>query len=176
MDREVRQHGKPWFWAGILSFLLTGLAHAQHATAPDHADRVYGWDAVVEGNGLLLMVVGVVVVFSALVILVFLMKALKWFQTVRHSRWMTRHGASEEESKEGEEGIPGVVIAAVALSIILEEESIHDEESMVLTLQALPKPYSNWWMRHLVDSQFAKRQPQTQTIIRTVDPIEGQRV
>ncbi len=156
--------------------LLAGGAWAQPAEAPAHVDRVYGWQAVMAGNGLLLMLVGIIVVFCALVTLVVLMKLLKWYQSKLHARIMAKQAAATGTEPEVEGDIPGVLVAAIAITIILEEESIHDEESMVLTLQALPKPYSNWWMRRMIDHEFARRQPATQTIQKTVDPIEGHRV
>lgn len=110
---------------------------------------MYGWDAIIAARGVPLMLVGMLVVFSALLLLMFMMKLLRWVQETLHNRMMRRKkGQGEPEIATGE--IPGVEIAAIALSIILEEESIHDQDSMVLTLQSLPKPYNNWWMNNLV--------------------------
>lgn len=103
------------------------------------------------GNaGISLMIVGMAVVFIALVALMFMMKGLKNVLYWLHCRKMRREAP-------GDSGMEGTVcprpdeteamtIAAIALTLILEEEAAHDEESLVLTLRALAKPYSNWWM------------------------------
>ncbi|MCF7810607.1 OadG family protein [bacterium] len=105
---------------------------------------------IIQGQGITLMLVGMSVVFCALVILLFSMKGLKGILTWLHLRKMSEKGVildgveAESASKPGE--IPAVVVAALAMTIILDEEEAHDEESLVLTLQAMNKPYSNWWM------------------------------
>lgn len=109
---------------------------------------MYGFEAIQEGNGLSLMLAGMVVVFTSLVALIVMMKVLRIAQEGFHSRKISKQTPGAEP-KLGEGEIPGVTIAAIALTMILEEESVHDDESMVLTLRAFPKPYSNWWMRDL---------------------------
>jgi Na+-transporting methylmalonyl-CoA/oxaloacetate decarboxylase gamma subunit len=136
---------------------------------------MYGWEAIQEGEGLTLMAVGVLVVFSALIFLIAMMKSLKIYQDFLARKRLTKSALlSGREPGELEGDIPGVVVAAVALTLILEEEQIHDEESMVLTLRSLPKPYNNWILRDLSsESMFGTRQPQTKQIIRTIDPLKG---
>ena len=107
---------------------------------------MFNWQAVSEGAGLTLMTVGMVVVFCALVILLFMMKALKILTIWRHHKKMARQ--REPEYNEVSAG----VIAAIAITLMLEDDQIHDNESLVLTLHSLSKPYSNWWMRDLEKS------------------------
>ena len=100
--------------------------------------------------GLTLMTVGMAVVFSALVVLMVLMKGLKNWLYWLHCRKLKSNSRSDD-SLEGiacprPDDTEAMAIAAIALTLILEEEAAHDEESLVLTLRSLPKPYSNWWM------------------------------
>ena len=106
------------------------------------------WQRIVEGNGIPLMIVGMSVVFLSLVVLIFVMKILKnglfYIHKLRTLK-LDRFSLTKTEIAHPDE-IEGVLIAAIIISIILEQDQTHDEESLVLTLQALPKPYCNWWM------------------------------
>lgn len=112
-----------------------------------------GWSGIAEGNGIMLMVVGMSVVFVSLVLLMYVMKALKRYQILLHRRVQKRDTEPGDPlaitGPEGSEDIPGVVVAAIAMTLIFEEESAHDEESLVLTLHAIPRPYSNWWQSRI---------------------------
>lgn len=115
------------------------------------------FERIIGGQGIPLMVVGMSVVFTGLVILMFMMKGLKWFYYWFYCQKVKRLGIEgDPASCLAPEGIPEVIIAAISVTLILEEEEAHDDESMVLTLRALPKPYSNWWMRSLDEPWKAK--------------------
>lgn len=114
---------------------------------------------IAQGAGIPLMVVGMSVVFSALVILMFMMMGLKRALNYLHCRIVQRRDAKlgiPAESCENPEEVSGVLIAALALTLILEEEEAHDEESLVLTLNSIPKPYNNWWMKNLQETWHKK--------------------
>lgn len=100
--------------------------------------------------GFPLMIVGMVVVFSALLILMYLMKALKKMMHWLHCRKLNKasqtSGISSAQSCPNPDDTEALTIAAIALTLILEDEAAHDHESLVLTLHTMPKPYSNWWM------------------------------
>lgn len=138
---------------------------------------MYGLEGIAQGNGIMLMVVGMVVVFAALVILMFLMKALKRYQEWVHYRKQCKQRA-QSECADGDEDmlggdVPGTVVAAIAITILLEEEQVHDEESLVLTLQHLPKPYSNWWQSRVNPDWPAKITRGRPTVMQTEDPERG---
>ena len=112
---------------------------------------MFEWKAITEGGGLNLMLVGMLVVFTALLILMFMMKGLKRVLNLKHASRMKKQAEAPPPvaAGSGSEEISGIVIAAIALTMILEDEQIHDEESLVLTLRSLPKSYSTWWMQGL---------------------------
>ena len=109
-------------------------------------------ESIIQAEGLTLMIVGMTVVFSALVILMFLMKGLKYTLNALHCR-LIKHRKESGESPEdiicsNPDDVSGQLVAAIAITLILEAEQVHDDESMVITLRSIPKPYSNWWMHH----------------------------
>lgn len=106
----------------------------------------FDWQSILTGGGFSLMIVGMGVVFCSLILLMFLLKGLRWsLAQLQKRRSWKKTGVPSASNQE----IPGVVVAAIAITLILEQEEIHDEESLVLTLRSLPKPYSNWWMKGL---------------------------
>lgn len=139
-----------------------------------------GWSGIAEGNGIMLMVVGMAVVFVALVLLMFLMKALKRYEALLHLRIQRKHAEPGDPLQitgpDGSSDISGVVVAAIALTLILEEESVHDEESLVLTLHAIPRPYSNWWQSRIERFWPVNRSAAQGQALRTKDPERGSEV
>lgn len=139
-----------------------------------------GWENIQQGNGLLLMMVGMTVVFVALVLLMLLMKALKRYESLLHFRIQKRTAEPGDPlhitGPDGSTDIPGVVVAAIALTLILEEESVHDEESLVLTLHAIQHPYSNWWQSRIERFWPVNRSPAHRQALRTPDPERGTKV
>ena len=114
---------------------------------------------IAQGAGFPLMMVGMSVVFSALVILMFMMMGLKRALNYLHCRILQRRGkklGEPAESCTNPDEVAGVLIAALALTLILEDEEAHDEESLVLTLNSIPKPYNNWWMKNVHETWHKK--------------------
>ncbi len=144
------------------------------------SDTLYGWEAIQQGNGIALMMVGMTIVFCALIVLVFMMILLKWVQGHLHIRWMVRDlkkSGQEAESLEiDSEGIPGVVVAAIAMTVVLEMEQIHDEESLVLTLRSIPKPYNNWWQSTINKGWPADLSKGRPAVMQVADPERGEHV
>lgn len=140
---------------------------------------MYGMAGIVEGNGHMLMLVGMTVVFFALVVLLFSMKALKRIYSAIHKRRQSKENVSVPAASTAtgdaldNEDMPAVVAAAIALTLILEEAQVHDEESMVLTLRNLPKPYSNWWQSRMDSAWNVKRCGQNVAALQKVDPERG---
>lgn len=106
------------------------------------------YQRIIDGNGISLMIVGMSVVFLSLVMLILMMKVLKnglhYLHKIRIKKSVGDEALDSEIAHPDE--VQGVLVAAIIITLILEQEQTHDEESLVLTLQALPKPYCNWWM------------------------------
>ena len=106
------------------------------------------YQRIIDGNGIPLMIVGMSVVFISLILLIIVMKILKnglfYLQKMRARKSAAESGVDAEIAHPDD--VEGNLVAAIIITLILEEEESHDEESLVLTLQSLPKPYCNWWM------------------------------
>jgi Na+-transporting methylmalonyl-CoA/oxaloacetate decarboxylase gamma subunit len=128
----------------------------------------------------MLMIVGMSVVFVSLVLLMYVMKGLKRYQSVLHRRIQRRRAEGGDPlaivGPDGSQDIPGVVVAAIALTLIFEEESAHDEESLVLTLHAIPRPYSNWWQSRIERFWPVKMTSGRTGVFRRPDPERGKEV
>lgn len=117
---------------------------------------------ITSANGIVLMFVGMGVTFLALLILMTMMLLFKDAMHLLHKR-----NQIFASLRKGEAAIPAVPepesmlaaqIAAIAATLFIEDEAAHDEESLVLTMRALPKPYSNWWMPGIYSYNSRKSQ------------------
>ncbi len=110
------------------------------------------FDRMIDGGGFTLVFAGMGVVFFALAILLYMMKAMRsGFEWLHHRRQIRAAVAAGGDASmyTKPEDVPELVVAAIALTMLLDEEEAHDEESLVLTLRAMAKPYNNWWMSSL---------------------------
>ncbi len=95
---------------------------------------------------LLYSVIGVTVVFSALVILVFAFKFTGNLSRGNYSfkkRVKKTQLASTETVQEKKE-ITGQEIAAISMALHLFLSDIHDEESNIITIKRIERRYSPW--------------------------------
>lgn len=104
--------------------------------------------------GLFLLGAGMTVVFSALLTL---MGALK---LIRHLDQRTAAALKPAPPPIAaiEPDVSGVLLAAIATTLLLDEQHVEDEERLVLTMRALPKPYSNWWQGRIARSEMWRPQ------------------
>jgi Na+-transporting methylmalonyl-CoA/oxaloacetate decarboxylase gamma subunit len=97
---------------------------------------------------LLYSVIGVTVVFSALVILVF---AFKFTGNLSRGNYSlkkrikkTQLASTETETVQEEKEITGQEIAAISMALHLFLSDIHDEESNIITIKRIERRYSPW--------------------------------
>jgi Na+-transporting methylmalonyl-CoA/oxaloacetate decarboxylase gamma subunit len=97
-----------------------------------------GWSAISEGGGWTLMAVGMSVVFSGLVLLFLFLRVLavtvRTYHDWRESRDMPR--APEAPS--------GEMIAAVAMALSYALRRASEEETAIVTITRIARPYSPW--------------------------------
>jgi Na+-transporting methylmalonyl-CoA/oxaloacetate decarboxylase gamma subunit len=154
---------------------------------------MYGLEGIHSGDGFTLMFAGMAVVFVALVALLFLMKSLKQGLEMLHAATSRRAAAREakltaargDQADEsgiraiegpGGKDVSGVEIAAIAMTLLFESEQVHDNESMVLTLHGLPKPYSSWWQSRIDPAWHPALTQGRPATLQTRDPERGTRV
>lgn len=90
--------------------------------------------------GSFLLVAGMSVVFISLLLL---MLAIKLIQRLGAPR------APAAPARSSEPEVSGVLMAAIATTLLLDAEQAEEEERLVLTLRALPRPYPNWWQSRI---------------------------
>ena len=154
---------------------------------------MYGLEGIEAGGGFTLMMAGMAVVFVALLALLFLMKFLKRGLEFQRSEVERRRSAREAKvtaaqgdaadvagisviEGPGGKDVSGVEIAAIALTLLFESEQVHDNESMVLTLHGLSKPYSNWWQSRVDHSWTPRITGGRPATLQTQDPERGSKV
>ncbi len=97
---------------------------------------------VVEGNGLLITVVGYVVVFAALLMLFVIISNMKNFLTFKQRKKLRAEGNIAADEKDL--SISGDINAAIAMSLHLHFAELHDIESTTLTIKKVQRTYSPW--------------------------------
>ena len=140
---------------------------------------MYGWAGIEQGGGIVLMIVGMVVVFAALLLLMVIMILLKRYQEWIHLRVQRKQRSLEALESlriESQEEIPGTVVAAIALTLMFEEEQVHDDEALVLTLRSLRTPYPNWWQNRIDHNWASAITPSRAQILTISDPVRGKQV
>jgi Na+-transporting methylmalonyl-CoA/oxaloacetate decarboxylase gamma subunit len=113
------------------------------AVASDSAAAAWklsGWEAVQAGDGIMITIVGILVVFAALTTITFLIKALK----VLANPAKRKATLEDQPVAPLRNGISGEVVAAIALALQSHLYELHDEERTVLTITKVSRPYSPW--------------------------------
>jgi glutaconyl-CoA/methylmalonyl-CoA decarboxylase subunit delta len=102
--------------------------------------KLSGWDAVIAGNGLMITVVGIIIVFFSLTTISLLIRVLKLYASPVKPK-VEGEGASTPAVRNG---LSGEVVAAIALALQSHLFELHDEERTVLTISKVSRPYSPW--------------------------------
>ncbi|MFZ4582550.1 MAG: OadG family protein [Paludibacter sp.] len=85
-------------------------------------------------------VIGMVVVFLALIILVLLFDFIQYFVLNSSKKKMVKAGKKVEEMVD----VSANEIAAISLALHLYMNDMHDEESNVITIKRIERRYSPW--------------------------------
>lgn len=96
----------------------------------------------VDPTGTGMMAIAMSVVFSALILLFVVLKFMARLLSKDKKKSAKKEKVSVEEAEEGE--ISGEVNAAIAMSLYLYKEQMHDYEDTVLTINKVSRTYSPW--------------------------------
>ncbi len=91
-----------------------------------------------------LTVVGYMVVFFALVILIFVYKQIPKILNIQTRRRLKKAGHVGDAAENKEEYISGEVNAAIGMALVLYFNVQHDEESNIITIKRVARTYSPW--------------------------------
>jgi Na+-transporting methylmalonyl-CoA/oxaloacetate decarboxylase gamma subunit len=90
-----------------------------------------------------LVIVGIVVVFTALTLLVVILNNIP--RIVNFFAWLISAGKKKPKISEvKDKRISAQVSAAISAAIILYLDEVHDKESRVMTIRKVSKTYSPW--------------------------------
>lgn len=92
-------------------------------------------------NGLIVAIVGLLVVFAALVFLMWSMKLISFIVNYQSNSKKT---VANGNAISGMESISGEVTAAISTALYLHLREIHDDEEAIVTIKKVIKPYSPW--------------------------------
>jgi len=97
--------------------------------------KINSWSELLIGS-----VIGMVVVFVALIILVLLFDLIEYLVLNSSKKKMVKAGKKEEEIVD----VSANEIAAISMALHLFMNEMHDEESNVITIKRIERRYSPW--------------------------------
>ncbi len=112
------------------------------------ADSTVAWkysgiEGISMGNGIMITLVGMIVVFAALTIISFVI-----FLTGKAANFSRTQGVKQDAADVAitarPVGLPGEVVAAISLALQAHLFEIHDDEKTVVTIKKISRPYSPW--------------------------------
>ncbi len=95
----------------------------------------------ITGLSIMISVVGYLVVFVALVVLVWIFNLMPWLIKINVRRQLRAKGKSDDHEISN---IEGNISAAIASALYLHFSDIHDDESGVITIKRISKQYTPW--------------------------------
>lgn len=109
------------------------------ASAADATRWKYtGLESIVQGDGVMISIIGIIVVFLALTIITLVIRALKRIAAPKKKTAVAPEAAPVTNGDSGE------IVAAIALALQTHLFEMHDEEKTIITIQRVSRPYSPW--------------------------------
>ncbi len=99
--------------------------------------------STIKEEGIIISVTGYLIVFFALLLLYYSFKMASTLLRYNIKKKLTRLGKMPRIEENQSFDIPGQVVAAIAMTIYLEQE-LHDDESNILTIKKASRSYSPW--------------------------------
>lgn len=96
----------------------------------------------IDGFSIFLSIIGYVVVFIALTLLYYCFRLIPFFLQLKRKKKISEPGSGTILPID--EDISGEVNAAIAMSLYLYFNEVHDNESNVITIKRISKTYSPW--------------------------------
>ena len=118
--------------------LARGVADTLSRGASAAGWKYTGIESIIQGDGLMISIVGIIIVFSALTIITLLIRALKLVSSPKKKKTDTA------EEKPAGNGVSGEIVAAIALALQTHLFELHDEERTIVTIKRISRPYSPW--------------------------------
>lgn len=96
-------------------------------------------------SGMLLnSLIGVVVVFGALILLVFMFEMIQYFSIRASKKKVAKATGKSHKEISDVKSISSEEIAAISMALHLYLHEVHDNESNVITIKRIERRYSPW--------------------------------
>ena len=114
--------------------------------AQQAADTAASWgrtgiDSIVAGEGVMITIVGVLIVFASLTIISLLIRLLKRISGPLKKQ---KQEPAPETGLPVRNGVSGEVVAAIATALQHHLFELHDDERTIITIKKISRPYSPW--------------------------------
>lgn len=118
--------------------LARGISDTLAHGATSASWKYKGFESIVHGDGIMISIVGIIIVFAALTIITLLIRALKVYANPKPKQSVAEDAPPETN------GVSGEVVAAIALALQTYLFELHDEEQTIITIKRVSRPYSPW--------------------------------
>lgn len=126
-----------------INFILEGIYLAKDIAGDKvFHDITIDFSKIIDGNGIIITLLGYSIVFAALVILYFSVNYMSRILQHRQRRRLRQTG--HRSAGKDDLSIPGDVSAAIAMAVYLVFEEPHDFEATILTIEKKHRIYSPW--------------------------------
>lgn len=149
------ENGKKVKNMGMLPYATPGSVNKVQmgATKSEHLQKS-------DPHGIGLAVISISVVFAALIMIYLMLKIFGYTSTRRTRKAKEEQIATTPDTASAEdkhEGATGEEIAAIAMALHLHLNSMHDEESEIITIDMPSKHFSPWAQKNLVMKKVTRR-------------------
>lgn len=122
----------------------TTITVAAADTLQQQADTLAAWgktgvESIVAGDGIMISIVGVIIVFASLTVISFLIRLIKNLTAKKKRKQQT-----EDADVPVRNGVSGEVVAAIATALQHHLFELHDEERTIITIKKVSRTYSPW--------------------------------
>ena len=107
------------------------------------ADIVFDLDKITS-DSVMMVVIGYTVVFAALLFLYFFFLGFSKILIYRAKQQCKKKNRTKCLENDKEFNVSGDINAAISMALYLYFEQVHDEESGILTVKRISRPYSPW--------------------------------
>ena len=155
ISTKIDENGKKVSNMGMLENITPGSVNSilKGATKSEHLQKS-------DPHGIGLAVISISVVFSALIMIYLMLKIFGYTSTRRTRKAKEEQIATTPDTASADdkhEGATGEEIAAIAMALHLHLNSMHDEESEIITIDMPSKHFSPWAQKNLVMKKVTRR-------------------
>ena len=125
-------------------FVQTTTTVAAADTLQQQADTLAAWgktgfESIVAGDGIMISIIGVIIVFASLTVISLLIRLIKNLTSQKKKKQQL-----EDTGQPVRNGVSGEVVAAIATALQHHLFELHDEERTIITIKKVSKSYSPW--------------------------------